>query len=386
MVALVCEDSLYILRYFPEKYRDNLQAGLVDVDEGVQGALEEIHELEETVKSGTWVGDCFIFTNTSNRLNYAVGDKVELIAPFDKPMYVLGYIQTKGRVYLADKEVNIVSFSLSVQTLEYQTLILRGDFDTAASVLETIKSNEQRNKIARFLDGQEYRDMALDITTDPDHRFDLALTLHKLDIAIEIARQTDLEPRWKTVGDAAMDAFNLVLAEECFVNARDLGSLLLLYTAAGNFDGLRRVAGLAGQQGAYNVEFTCLWCLGDIDGCIDLLIRTKRVSEAVLFSRSYKPSRCREIVGEWKTSLETSGKSKASKMLAVPPSANEEGDVEDEATSALFPTWADSLKLEKEQDGNFEKPSSLLAKIEMAPDANGDHLATEEKNHNDTIA
>ena len=338
--------------------------------------------MEEHVKSGIWVGDCFVFTSTANRVNYLVGSKTHLVAPCDKPVYVLGYMPKQGRIYLADKDANVISFHLSLQTVEYQTLILRSDFDAAAFTLESITSDDERNKIARFLEGQNYKGMALEITKDPEHRFELALSLHNLDIAVEIARQTNLEPRWKTVGDVAMNTWNLVLAEECFAKARDLGSLLLFYTATGSHDGLRRVAGLAGEQGAYNIKFTCLWCLGDVDGCIELLIRTNRISEAVFFSRSYKPSRCRDIVGKWKASLETSGKSRVSKMLALPPSI--EGEDEDEAAEELFPNWSGSLKLEKEQGGIFEKPSAMLANIDAPPAPNGESLAVDKGNDVDT--
>ena len=49
-------------------------------------------------------------------------------------MYLLGYIPRDNRVYLGDKELNIVSYSLQLAVLEYQTAIMRKDFDTADKV------------------------------------------------------------------------------------------------------------------------------------------------------------------------------------------------------------------------------------------------------------
>lgn len=49
-------------------------------------------------------------------------------------MYVLGYIAKDNRLYLGDKELNIVSFLLQQSVLEYQTAIMRKDFDTADQV------------------------------------------------------------------------------------------------------------------------------------------------------------------------------------------------------------------------------------------------------------
>ena len=49
-------------------------------------------------------------------------------------MYLLGYIPRDNRMYLGDKELNIVSYSLQLAVLEYQTAIMRKDFDTADKV------------------------------------------------------------------------------------------------------------------------------------------------------------------------------------------------------------------------------------------------------------
>ena len=45
-------------------------------DDGVEGAFDFAHELTDKVATGVWVGDCFLFTNAANRLNYFVGGEV----------------------------------------------------------------------------------------------------------------------------------------------------------------------------------------------------------------------------------------------------------------------------------------------------------------------
>ncbi|KAL9123803.1 MAG: hypothetical protein Q9217_006806 [Psora testacea] len=339
LVTLACEETFYVLRYSRDNYLSGVQAGLADED-GVETAFEVVTDINESVRTGQWVGDCFIYTNSTNRLNYLVGDQTYTVSHFDQPMYLLGYLPRDGKAYVADKDVNVTSYALSLSVVEYQTLVLRGDMDTAAELLADI-AEDQKNKIARFLEGQGYKEMALEVATDPEHRFDLALSIGNLPIALAIAREADVEHRWKTVGDAALTAWNLALAEECFTNARDMGSLLLLHTATSNAKGLKKLAARSNAAGSHNVAFSCLWHLGDVDGCIDLLLRTNRTGEAVLFAQTYKPSRCRDIVGTWKTGLEQSGKGKVSRMLGVPP-ADGEGD------EGLFPEWDEYLRLEKE--------------------------------------
>ncbi|KAI8938394.1 hypothetical protein NX059_004290 [Plenodomus lindquistii] len=183
--------------------------------------------------------------------------------------------------------------------------------------------------------------MALKVATDPEHRFDLALALGELQQAVEIAREQDTEHKWKTVGDAALTNWDVKLAQECFVKAKDLGSLLLVYSATSDASGLRELASLAEDATANNVAFSALWQVGDVQACIDLLVKTNRLSEAVLFSQTYKPSATAGLVKQWKTALEKENKSKVARLLGCPPHDGE-GDAE------MFPEWEEYLRLENE--------------------------------------
>ena len=40
--------------------------------------------MDEIVKTGKWVGDCFIYTNSVNRLNYYVGGEIVTISHLDR--------------------------------------------------------------------------------------------------------------------------------------------------------------------------------------------------------------------------------------------------------------------------------------------------------------
>jgi coatomer subunit beta' len=255
-------------------------------------------------------------------------------------MYILGYIQRDSRIYLCDKDVNVTSFSLSLSVLEYQTLVLRGDMETAKELLPSVPA-DQLNKVARFLEGQGHKELAFSVATDPEHKFDLALALGLLPTALELARIADVEHKWKTVGDAALTAWDVTLATECFKNAKDLGSLLLIYTATGDRDGLKALSEQAESSGAHNVAFSCLWQLADVNSCIGLLAKTSRNTEAVFFSQTYKPSETPKAVKLWKESLEKMKKSRVSRTIGVPGE-----DVE------LFPEWEEYLKLENEIDVN----------------------------------
>lgn len=261
-------------------------------------------------------------------------------------MYVLGYIQRDSRIYLADKDVNVTSFGLSLPVLEYQTLVLREDMETAAELLPSIP-DDQLNKIARFLEGQGHKELALEVATDPEHKFDLALALNQLDIALELAKQADVDHKWKTVGDAALSAWEVSLAAECFTHAKDLGSLLLLHSSTGDRDGLNALAIQAQEAGAHNVAFSSYWLLGDVEKCTEVLAKTGRLAEAVLFSQTYKPSLTVPTVKEWKENLEKNKKGRVAKLIGVP------GEDKD-----LFPEWDEWLNLETRGGAVDEVPAA----------------------------
>lgn len=98
------------------------------------------------------------------------------------------------------------------------------------------------SRIARFLESQDLKELALDITSDDDQRFDLSIQLGKLDIATEIAEKTNSAVKWRVLGDKATAEFKFKLAEKCLINSNDLNGLLLYYVSSGNKAGLRLVA------------------------------------------------------------------------------------------------------------------------------------------------
>jgi coatomer subunit beta' len=149
------------------------------------------------VLTAKWVGDVCIFT-TANRLQYLVGEQIYTISHIDPGYFLLGYIARDGRVYLADKDMNVISYSLSLAVVEYQTHVLRGDIDEADELLATMPA-EELPKVARFLEDQGvsanwlsslplgYKEKALEVSTDKEQRFELALHLNKLDVASQLA-------------------------------------------------------------------------------------------------------------------------------------------------------------------------------------------------------
>lgn len=316
LVAITTEETFYVLKFDRDLFLESIQNGSYNDDDGAEDAFEVIYDVSETVRTGRWVGDCFLYTTASNKLNYLVGGETYTINHFDKQMYLLGYIPRDNAVYLADKDVNVTSYHFSLKVLEYQTLVLRGDVELASELLDEIPESE-RTKVARFLEAQGYTELALEVSEDPEQKFDLAISLGNLSIAQEIATEVNNSHKWKLLGDAALNSWNVTLAEQCFKEAGDLESLILIYTSTGNAVALKSVASQASDLGKYNLAFNALWFTQDIDACIQLLNKTNRGPEAALLALTYGGD-VKSSVDHWKKQLVAAGKQKTSSIISSP--------------------------------------------------------------------
>ena len=68
-------------------------------------------------------------------------------------MFLLGYIPRDNRAFLCDKHLTVVSYSVPLVVIEYQSAVLRGDLAHASTLMPEVPQ-EHRNRIARFLEAQ----------------------------------------------------------------------------------------------------------------------------------------------------------------------------------------------------------------------------------------
>eukprot|EP00744_Colponema_vietnamica_P001875 GILI01003044.1.p1 GENE.GILI01003044.1~~GILI01003044.1.p1 ORF type:complete len:1825 (-),score=764.15 GILI01003044.1:251-5320(-) len=340
LAALVCEEALYLLRFSKSNVQAALDSGRPLPEDGIEEAFDLLHEISDKISTCLWVGDCFVYTTPAGKLNYCVGGEVFTLAHLDRPMSLLGYIPQHNRVYLIDKEFNVVSYQLLLAVVEYQTAIVRKDFEAANRLFPAIPV-EHRSRVARFLEAQGYREEALAVSEDPEHKFELALQLNKLEMAYELALQADKqdqqsgsEHKWKQLGDIALSAGLIALAEDCFTRAKDLGGLLLLHSSTGNAEGMRQLAVLADQTGRTNISFVAYFLLQQLEDCLEVLLRAGRVPEAAFLARTYLPSQVSRVLALWKEDLGKVSK-RAAQSLADPTSY-----------PSLFPDLALALRAE----------------------------------------
>lgn len=314
LVLLVCEDQGFVLRYMKDLVENAVSEGSVAPEVGVPGAFEPEQEISGKIEKGQWIGDCFIFSDGNGKLSYFVGGHTMTLCHLDQqstgPLFMLGYLPREDRVYFMDRSRYVVSYRVLLSVLQYQTAVVRCDFDAANTILPAIPESEH-SSVARFLEAQGYKEVALQVSKDKDHRFDLALELGKLNEATKLLDEipshakdtTDSITKWKRLGDLALSNCDLKLAERCAQNSRDLAGLLMLYTASGNRNGVTALAADAFSQGKYNVAFVSFFILGEIESCYDLLIKTNRTPEAAFFARTFLPSHISQAIKLWREDL-----------------------------------------------------------------------------------
>lgn len=329
MVLIATEDQAYVLTHNQSIAATAIAMGNI-TDDGIDGSFDLLYEIQDSVTSGKWVADCFLYCNNNGRLNYTVGGKVHTLQHLPTSSTgqtihrILGYLPKENRVYLIDKVLNVITYKVFLGVLQYQTAVMRGDFDTANNLLPSIPESEYTT-VAKFLESQGFKEEALAVTTDPDHKFDLAIELNHIEVAHELILETPAEDKsntdtmtkWKRLSDVALREGNFELTEAASMASDDFSGLLLLYTATGNFRGVEKLTSLANKAGKTNISFVANLLTGDVEACYDLLIQTHRLPEAAFFARTYLPSKVDETVTLWKNDLSKVSES-AANALACP--------------------------------------------------------------------
>ena len=220
MCALVTDNSFYILKYNKDLVQEFME-GSQDIPlDGIEDAFTLVEEVEEKVRQGSWVGDCFIFVTRAQRLNYYMGGEQLNLAVLERPMFLLGYVAKDNKVYLTDKSRNVVSYELFQSVIDFQTCVVRGDLTHAMQKHLPKVPEKHKSTIATFLDSQGFKDAALQVASEDEHRFTLAVSLHRIDVAKAVLDGQEVDPalklKWKILGDLALQHGQFALCEEAY--------------------------------------------------------------------------------------------------------------------------------------------------------------------------
>lgn len=183
---------------------------------------------------------------------------------------------------------------------------------------------------------QGYRQQALAVTLDNEHKFDLALQLGNLQICYELAVEMENEQKWLQLSEVASKRGDLNLVQECLTRAQSFGSLILLASASSDKQLMATIGDQSRQTGQFNMAFLSNFVLGKLDQCLEILIENQRLPEAAFFCRTYLPSQIGRVVGLWREKLVQMNMERAAQALANPT------DYEN-----LFPGLVETYKTEQ---------------------------------------
>jgi coatomer subunit beta' len=93
--------------------------------------------------------------------------------------------------------------------------------------------------------------------------------------------------------------------------------LLLFYSSYGDHAGLSGLAKSAEEAGKYNVAFEAAFVVQDVDRCLNILVKAKRMGEAAMFAKAHTPSRLAEVTQKWAALLKEQGLPFQPEMLNV---------------------------------------------------------------------
>jgi len=240
------------------------------------------------------------------------------------------------------------------------------------------------------------------LSQDFDSKFQIALTTENLQQAYELlSKQQQQSPslalanvqKWKKLGDLALNKWNLKMAQESFWLANDYSSLLLLLSSTNNKAQLIKLAEKCEEKGRYNISWQAWWLVGDVNKCLDLLIKSGRYPEAILFGRNYgvDHERLSNYIKEFKDVLKLKKKDKISERLiddfedlSINNGVASDGDVAATAATAAPLINLEEESQEKQEDdvGERETEAKEVHEVELEKendDANGGVEVTETK-------
>ena len=119
---------------------------------------------------------------------------------------------------------------------------------------------------------------------------------------------------------------------------------------------VNKLGDTASSSDKNNVAFLSSFLTGNLEDCLEVLIKSGRLPEAAFFARTYLPSEVSRVLPLWKAELAKVNE-KAGQSLADP-----------ENYENLFPNFSDSLEAQKrlESERNTKVPANKFLSIPVS--------------------
>ena len=320
-MALICEDVLYILEVNYDKIEEYIEK-IIDGEKGDVDGCEESFgdsfDIDGKIINGFFIDDIFVFENSKNKISYTINDKVFNITTLSNRFFLLGYLESTNKIYLMNKNFQLISYSFPYNFIKYQMAILEKDYPTAEKLLSKIPESFNESVI-KFLEKFELYDLCYKITKNLNQKFSLAIKLKKLSEAYEIAKNSKNSEKLKMVSDLAIELGEFNFAEKTMKEGNDWNGLLLYYSSIQDRKKLNEFAKESKNAGMFNVSFSSYFQLNNYNECLNILLDSKRLPEAAVFARTYIPSKVEEVIELWNKEIEEEDKNNRTTMKIISP-------------------------------------------------------------------
>ena len=320
-MALICEDVLYILEVNYDKIEEYIEK-IIDGEKGDIDGCEESFgdsfDIDGKIINGFFIDDIFVFENSKNKISYTINDKVFNITTLSNRFFLLGYLESTNKIYLMNKNFQLISYSFPYNFIKYQMAILEKDYPTAEKLLSKIPESFNESVI-KFLEKFELYDLCYKITKNLNQKFSLAIKLKKLSEAYEIAKNSKNSEKLKMVSDLAIELGEFNFAEKTMKEGYDWNGLLLYYSSIQDRKKLNEFAKESKNAGMFNVSFSSYFQLNNYNECLNILLDSKRLPEAAVFARTYIPSKVEEVIELWNKEIEEEDKNNRTTMKIISP-------------------------------------------------------------------
>jgi len=320
-MALLCEDTMYILEVNYnkiEEYISRIEEGEGGDVDGCEEAFGESFDVDGKILNGFFIDDIFVFENSKNKISYTINDKVFNITTLSNRYFLLGYLESTNKLYLINKDLQLISYSFPHAFIKYQMAILDKDFDTAEKLVEKIPDSFN-DAIFKFLEKFELYELCYKITKNINQKFSLAIKLQKLSEAYDIAKNSKNSEKLKMVADLAIELGEFNFAEKAMKEGNDWNGLLLYYSSIQNRKKIKDFADEAKKAGMFNIAFGSYFQLNNYEECLNILLDSRRYPEGATFARTYIPSKLDQVIELWNKQIEEEDKNNRITMKIVTP-------------------------------------------------------------------
>ena len=297
----------------------------VDPDAAEEAAFELIAEVNDSIFTGLWVGNLFVYVSENFKLNILIRGKAFGLANLGHSAMLLEYIENHERLFFFDNNCNITSFYVSKGLLKILVALQEApvegpDVELVEAVVEQAArlGEEERDFLSKVLVAQGQMNAAFATVANLRQKIELGIKVGLLEKCALLCEKLEEPIYWKKLGDLALLRGRFDIAEQAFWSCEDLNSLLLLGSSLADVEMLERVADRARERKHYSVAFTTYWTLGQAARCLDLLVESERFGEAAIFAKTYLPSRMQETFEGWRGFLQKKGPALLLKRLENP--------------------------------------------------------------------